>query len=202
MKLAEVYTKNQIAKLGNTIIFLCNHIQPLTKIQLLKLIFFIEVESIKTYGIPFFDLRFDVWKIGPISKDLFVELSDEPNLLSAYIVKECKGNETYFIPKQAFSDDEFSDNEFHLLVNNCIKFRYIIDAGRLEEILENYTCGKNSIWYITALRNGVLELLESGKITTTDISIDMSEIIIDNESKLSIYLSHKEFLEQSRSLKF
>lgn len=205
MKIAEVYTKNQIAKLGNTIVYIIDYIYKwtgikliITKTHVLSLIFIIEELSIRKFGIPFFDLRFDVWKIGPISKDLFVELSDEPNLLSEYISKECKGNNSYFTPTKLFSDDEFSDNELQFLEEICSKFKYIVAVS----FLEGYMRRKNSLWYNTAVRNGVLELLESSKITTTDIPIDMSELVKDDKDKLALYLSHKEFMKQSKSLKF
>ena len=80
-----LYTQNQLDKLGNTLIFLCKNLEKATKTHLLKLVFIIEEISIMKFGVPFFDLRFDVWKLGPVSKDLFVELTDELNLLEPYI---------------------------------------------------------------------------------------------------------------------
>jgi uncharacterized phage-associated protein len=193
MKLGEVYTSGQIDKLGNTLIFLCEKMQSVSKTHLLKLVFIIEEISVKKYGIPFFDLRFDVWKLGPVSKDLFVELSGEPNLLAGYITKDEKN---YIIPKKKFSDDEFTDNELKLLDQIADRFLYCT----ANELI-NYTHKQQSPWYKTALKNGVLELLESGKMTTTDIEIKLDEIIEDDADKLALYKSHKNFLLQSKSLK-
>lgn len=200
MKSAEVYTKNQIEKLGNTLIFLCNQIAPITplsKTHLLKLIFIIEELSIKKSGIPFFDLRFDVWKLGPVAKDIYVDLSDEPQLLSEYISKECKGGNIFIVAKKEFSDDEFSDNELALLNEICERFKYCTSGE-----LVNFTHRRNTPWYKTALKNGILELLESGKMTTSEIQIDMSEMIEDDKDKLALYLSHKDFMQQSKNFKF
>ena len=196
MKSSDVYTQNQIDKLGNTLILLCEKIRPITKTHLLKLIFIIEEISINKFGIPFFDLRFDVWKLGPVSRDLFVELSDEPNLLAEYITKDVKGDRTYIVPKKSFSDDEFSDIEMDLLNQIIERFQ---DCTANELI--NHTHKKDSLWYKTAKRHGILEQLEKGQLNTTDIEIDMQEIVEDNESKLALYKSHKEFLNQSKSLK-
>ncbi len=194
---SQVYTKNQIEKLGNTLIFLCQQLYPpVSKTHLLKLIFIIEEISVKKFGIPFFDLRFDVWKLGPVSKDLYVELSEDLILLEPYIRKEVKENSTIVFSKKDFSDDEFNDNEIDLLNEIANRFKYCT-AGELI----NFTHKKDTPWYNTAQRNGVLELLESGKMTTTNFEINLAEIIEDDKDKLMMYQGHKEFLSQSKSLK-
>ncbi len=196
MQVQEIYTKNQLDKLGNTLIYLCEHLEKASKTHLLKFIFIIEEISILKFGIPFFNLRFDVWKLGPVSKDLYVELTDELNLLEPYIKKETKDGITVILPKMDFSDDEFSDNEIKLLDEIIERFRYCT----ADELI-NFTHKKNSPWYNTALRNGVLELLETGKITTTDFEINLAEALANDSDKLMLYNSHKEFLTQSKSLK-
>jgi uncharacterized phage-associated protein len=193
MKSGEVYTQNQIDKLGNALIFLCEKMDHVSKTHLLKLIFIIEEISVKKFGIPFFNLRFDVWKLGPVSKDLFVELSNEPELLSEYIRKNEKGE---FSSQKPFSDDEFTDQEITLLEQITDRFLYCTATE-----LINFTHRSDSPWYKAAQKNGVLELLEEGKMTTTNIEIDLSEMIEDEPDKLAIYRSYKNYLEQSKSLK-
>ena len=85
-----IYTKGQIDKLGNAIIFLCEKMGPLSKTKLLKLIYLVEESSVKKYGAPFFSLRFDVWKLGPVSRDLYTEITSEPFLLEDYIKRDIK----------------------------------------------------------------------------------------------------------------
>jgi|SRR6185437_740884 len=200
MRSGEIYTKNQIDKLGNALIFLCKKMQavgePVSKTHLLKLVFIIEEIAVKKYGIPFFDLRFDVWKLGPVSKDLFVELSEEPDLLSPYISREIMNGNVYIQAKKEFSDDEFNDKELDLLEEISRRFLYCT----AKELI-NFTHRSDSIWYKTALKNGVLDLLESGQMTTTDIEIPLQEIIENDEQKLALYKSHKEFIAFSKSLK-
>ena len=89
-----------------------------------------------------------------------------------------------------------SDLELELLGNVIERFKYCT----ANELI-NFTHRKNSPWYNAALKNGVLDLLESKQMTTTEIKIDLSETIKDDEQKLALYYSHKEFLIQSRSLK-
>src|SRR5258707_5578339 len=200
MKSGEIYTKNQIDKLGNALIYLCNKMQevgePVSKTHLLKLVFIIEEIAVKKYGIPFFDLRFDVWKLGPVSKDLFVEFSEEPELLAAYISRQVVNGNVYIQAKKEFSDDEFNDKELELLEEISKRFLYCT----AKELI-NFTHRSDSIWYKTALRNGVLDLLEKGQMTTTDIEIPLHEIIEDEEEKLALYRNHKEFMAFSKSLK-
>jgi uncharacterized phage-associated protein len=196
----ELYTKNQINKLGNALIFLCQKLSPHTQVSkthLLKLIFIIEEISIKKFGVPFFDLSYNVWKLGPVSRDLYWELTEEPSLLSEFIAKVSVGDGRFVIsPKHEFSDDEFSDNEMELLEQVADRFKFCTAND-----LINFTHRKNTPWYNTAQRHGLVDALETGQINTTDIEIDLSEIIQEEEEKLALYKSHKEFLSQSKSLK-
>jgi uncharacterized phage-associated protein len=200
MQGGEVYTKNQIDKLGNALIYLCQKMravgEPVSKTHLLKLVFIIEEIAVKKYGIPFFDLRFDVWKLGPVSKDLFVELSEEPELLASYISRQIVKGNVYIEAKKEFSDDEFNDKELELLEEISNRFLYCT----ANELI-NFTHRTESIWYKTALKNGVLDLLEKGQMTTTDIQIPLYEIIEGEEEKLALYRNHKEFIAFSKSLK-
>lgn len=200
MKSGEIYTKNQIDKLGNALIYLCKKMQeagePVSKTHLLKLVFIIEEIAVKKYGIPFFDLRFDVWKLGPVSKDLYVELSEEPDLLASYISREIVNGNVYIQAKKEFSDDEFNDKELELLEEISRRFLYCT----AKELI-NFTHRSDSIWYKTALRHGVLDLLEKGQMTTTNIEIPLHETIEDEEEKLALYRNHKEFMTFSKSLK-
>ncbi len=197
MKSGIVYSKNQIEKLGNTLVYLCDHINPISKTHILKLVFIIEEISIKKYGIPFFDLRFNVWKLGPVSQDLFAELSGEPVLLSEFICREKPEEENSPFKKvKEFSDDEFSDNELKLLETIVDRFKYCT----AKELI-NYTHKKDSPWYNTAYKHGILEELEAGKINTTGIEIKLEEAIANDKAKYALYKNHKEFLSQSKSLK-
>ena len=60
---------------------------------------------------------------------------------------------------------------------------------------------KHSPWYTTAQKNGLLEPFKNGLASTSDIEIDLSLMLENDQSKLAIYNDHKEFLDQSRRLK-
>lgn len=193
---SNVYTKDQLAKIGNAIIFLCDRMQPLSKTKLLKLIYLIEELSVKKYGLPFFNLRFDVWKLGPVSRDLYAEMSSEPDLLDDYILRENKEGNVFLRSKQSFSDDEFNDMELQLLEDVAKAYRnYTADQ------LIDITHRKHSPWYAAASQSGLIEHFENGTANTSNIEIDLSSLIQDDEQKLALFKSHKDFLEQSKKLK-
>lgn len=195
----EGYTKNQIEKLGNAIIYLCQKLSPFTQVSkthILKLVFILEEVSVKKFGLPFFGLRYDVWKLGPVSKDLYIELTEEPSFLAGFIEKETIDGKTLIKPKREFSDDEFSDNDIALLEQVTDRFKLCTATE-----LINFTHRKESPWFITAQQHGLVEILESGQMNATNIEIDLAMLIADEEDKLTLYKAHNEFLNQTKSLK-
>ncbi len=194
------YTSSQIAKLGNAIIFLCEQIQPITpvsKTHILKLVFILEEEAIKKTGIPFFGLHYHVWKLGPVSEDLYYELSEELSLLKPYISKKTNADGTTLIaPAKAFEDDEFSDQDLALMREVADRFKFCSASE-----LINYTHKTGSPWYDTAVANGVLQELELQKINTTDIEIDLEKLIEHDPLKKQLYQEYQEFIAQVSSLK-
>lgn len=178
-----MYSKEQIDKIGNTVVYLSDKIKNASKTKIIKLLYILDEISIKKSGIPFLNLEYKVWKFGPVANDIFVEFSSAPSLLRDYIIRSTtdEGHD-YILPKQAFKDDEFSQNELDLLDFVIAEFKdYTSDD------LIAYTHRKNSPWYNTAVKNSVLELLENEKISTTDFIIDMSELVSYDDRKLNIY---------------
>lgn len=192
------YSRSEIDKLGNAVVYLAEKISPLSKTKLLKLIYLIEEYSVRTYGLPFFNLNFTVWKLGPVSRDLFVDLSsDEPVLLLNYISKTINSDGSVYIKsKVAFSDDEFSDNEIDLLEHVAESFKDYT-ASELIEL----THRKHSLWHITATENGILEYLENGLMNSTEIEIDFSRLLEGMPLKKAIYEDQRLYLQNSLALK-
>jgi len=188
---ASIYTREQIDKLGNAVIFLCDRMGALSKTKLLKLIYLIEETSVKKYGIPFFNIRFDAWHLGPVSRDLYVEITGETFLLDSYIEKKDTNGVVNIVAKK-----DFSDNELKLMEQIAGMFKY----ATADELIK-LTHREHSPWHITAVENGLLEAFEKGFATTFDAEIDLSRIIAGDDEKLQRYHSHKEFMAESHSLK-
>lgn len=184
------YTKfndSQLEKVGNTVVYLSKQIPQLSKTKLLKLLYILDEISIKKSGIPFLNLKYKVWKFGPVSEELFIDLSSEPKLLEKFIEKNDGEGVHYIQSIVEFNDAEFSDNDIELLESVIDKF-----GNQTAKQLIKYTHRENSPWYNTAKENDVLELLESEEINNTEYTIDMSQIIFHDDRKSAIY---SEFIE-------
>lgn len=172
------FRADQLDKIGNTAIYLIDSIGSLSKTKLLKLLYILDELSIKRSGLPFLNLQYKVWKFGPVSDEIFVDLSSESKLLSRYI---CKEGDCYVAVKP-FVDDEFSDNDIALMDEVIKRF-----GRRSSRELISYTHRRGSPWYNAATANEVLDILEAEELNTTDILIDMGELVADDERKRRIY---------------
>lgn len=189
------YTQAQIEKIGNAIIYLSTHIPDINKTKLLKLIYLLEQISIQKYGFPFFNIRFDVWKFGPVQKDIFVELSDAPELLEPYIeIDKCEGS-PFIKPKKEFDDDEFSDNDMDILSYVAQYFRNT-SATQLVKL----THSQRTPWHMTATKHALHEHFALNQCNSTDIEIDFTTLFNDENQK-EFYLENKELLAFSQELK-
>lgn len=190
------YSKDQLDKIGNTIVYLASNIKPLYKTKVLKLLYLLDEFSIKRYGIPFLNLEYKVWQAGPVCSDIFLELDDKPYLLEEYISLICENNTTRVEPIKKFSDDEFSDTDLQLLNEMVHKW------GKMPaEDLVNLTNRETAPWYKTAKENGLLELFENKVTNTSDVVIDMSELIKGDEAKENLYSEYQEYNKVASSLK-
>ncbi|MGB1450973.1 MAG: type II toxin-antitoxin system antitoxin SocA domain-containing protein, partial [Marinirhabdus sp.] len=110
------YSPDQIAKIGNTVVFLAQKIENISKTKILKLLYILDELSIRKSGIPFLNLKYKVWKFGPVSEDIFIDLSSPPTLLKGYIKRKPNNEGKITItPLVDFNDDEFSKNDIELL---------------------------------------------------------------------------------------
>ncbi|MBO2543615.1 SocA family protein [Salegentibacter sp. BDJ18] len=180
-------SSTQIDKVGNAIIYLSNKIPNLSKTKALKLIYILDELSIKKSGIPYFNLKYKVWKFGPVSEEIFIDLSSETTLLKKYIERSSEEGTTVINPISEFNDDEFSDNDIDLLDFVIEEF-----GNKTAKNLVFYTHRKNSPWHNTALENSVLELLESEEINNTELLIDMGSLVNHDERKKMIYNEFQE----------
>jgi uncharacterized phage-associated protein len=190
------YTAEQIDKIGNTIIYLTNSIQPLYKTKLLKLLYFLDEFSVKKFGIPFLNLEYEVWQAGPVCSDIYQELEEKPNLLEDYITVSFDESGTKVTGKKAFSDDEISDSDMELMQFVVDKFKYTP-----AQELVHLTHRELSPWYIAAEANGLLELFEAKKTNTSNCKLDLSELIKGDAIKEQIFKDHQEYLKAVKSLK-
>lgn len=175
------FTEEQLSKIGNTIVYLSGSVPQLSKTKVLKLLYILDELSIRKSGIPFLNLQYKVWKFGPVSEELFIDLSSETTLLKDFI-ERTQGEESFIVGKCEFDDSEFSDNDI-LLMNYAIEHF----GQKTAKELVTFTHKVNSPWYNTAKENAVLELLESEQITNTEFVIDLSQLVEHDSRKKEIY---------------
>ena len=180
-------SKSQIDKVGNAIIYLSRNIPYLSKTKALKLLYILDELSIKKSGIPYFNLKYKVWKFGPVSEEIFIDLSSETTLLKEYIERSSEEGTTIINPIADFNDDEFSDNDIQLLDFVVERF-----GKQNAKELVSYTHRKNAPWHNTAKKNSVLELLENEEINNTELLIDMGSLVTHDERKMSLYNDYQE----------
>ncbi|UTA66618.1 Panacea domain-containing protein [Emticicia sp. 21SJ11W-3] len=199
MKVVAPYTRADLDKIGNSMIYMAQRIQPLSRTKLLKLLYLLEESSVKKYGMPFLNLSFQVWKFGPVAKDIFIDLSSgsEPTLFDSYIDSTVVNGTTTISARKGFVDDEFSDNEIELLDFITEKFKNV----SAEELVK-LTHREHGLWHKAAKDNGVLEYFENDSMNSTAIEIDFSQLLLSDQQKYTRYLEQTEFVEVSRSLKF
>jgi len=191
--LPKAYSNEQLERIGNTIIFLESKIHPLYKTKLLKLIYLLDELSTARCGIPFLGLDYKLWQAGPVNSDLYEELN-QPYLLESFISLTQDALGTRVSGKKPFSDDEFSEMEINLL--NEIATRY--KATPAEKLVE-ITHRKSAPWYIIAQENNLLDAFNDRKVNTTDIPVDLTLLIRNDEKKMAMY---KENIEVQNFAKF
>ena len=141
----------------------------LCETKLLKLLYLLEETFAKKYQLPFLNLEFEVWQAGPVARDIFIDLSDEPLLLKDYISIEKRSDSTYIKPITGFSDDEFSDNEIDMLDLVVEHFGSLTATDLVKR-----THQKNSNWYTIAKNKGLLDLFENRLTNSSDEKIDLT----------------------------
>ena len=181
-------SEDQLNKLGNALIYLSGKIENLSKTKALKLIYILDEVSIKKSGIPFFNLKYKVWKFGPVSEEIFIDLSSETTLLKDFIERASEDGTTIIKPIKEFNDDEFSDNDIDLMDAVIKNFGF-----KSAKELVSHSHRKNSPWYISAKENAVLELLDKELINNTEFLVDMSTLINHDPRKKALY---SEFIEE------
>lgn len=154
----------------------CNTNSSRTK--LIKLMYFMEEEMVTRFGVPFLGLKYEVWQYGPVNKDVYVSLSNNGELFSDFV--RDNGNNEPVSCIGSFEDDEFSDVEIEVMKNVLKNF-----GKHTAHQLVQLTHKEGTLWYSVAKKNGVLDSLISNNETTTELSIDFSDLL--PEDRKSFY---------------
>lgn len=165
-----LFSKSDKAKVGNTIVYVSNRIPHLHKTKLLKLLYLMEEAMVRAYHVPFLAIPYETWKLGPVQKDLFVEISDgAQDLLTDYI---SMNSEHEIVARSQFDDSEFSDAEIGMM-DSVIKKYGKYSAEQLVELLHK----KDSLWYQTANRHGLIEAFNNNLENNSDVRLNFADLL-------------------------
>ena len=155
-------------KLGNVVAYIAQKAKYPYKTEVLKLLFLMEENMIQRYHVPFLGIPFSVWRMGPVSVDVFEELSDGPTLLEEYIILQFNGQGIKVAPKKIFEEDEFSNAELEMMERVMAKYGHM----NSEELIKE-THRDGGLWKITAEEKGLLEDFEQRRANSSNVVIDM-----------------------------
>ena len=162
------FSESSKVRLGNAVIYIASQAKYPYKTEVLKLLFLMEERMVQKYHVPMLSLPFSVWRLGPVSVDVFEELSDGPVLLNDFITLQFNGQGIMVKPTKVFDEDEFSDAE--LQVMHEVMERY----GQMNsDELIAVTHKEGSLWYVTAKEHGLLEDFAEQRANSSNIIIDM-----------------------------
>ena len=163
------FSESNRQKLGNAVIYIAAHSLYPYKTEVLKLLFLMEERMVQQSHVPFLGIPFNAWRMGPVSVDVFEELSDGPVILADFITLEFNGQGIKITPKKAFCDDEFSDQELQMMEEVMQQYGSM-DSDQL--IAETHR--ESSLWYQAVQEAGLLKDFEMRRANTSNVVIDMA----------------------------
>ncbi len=190
-------------KIGNLLLYLAQQIPQLYLTKLLKIIYIIDETAVREIGVPVTWLDYQVWKLGPVPRDIYDELrhnkptvyQSETFSLSKYVRIEQKSNpkqdqgESFAIlPNGVFDDGEFNDYEIEL-INKIIKtYKNLNSTQIVQELHEQGTLWEKIVSSNQLERNFQLESSRSNHI------IDFTDLLEEDTHKSMAYKTAYEAL--------
>ena len=162
------FSETSRVRLGNAVMFIASRARYPYKTEILKLLYLMEERMVQLYHIPLLSIPYSVWRLGPVSVDVFEELSDGPVLLSDFVTLQFNGQGIRVIPSKDFDEDEFSDAELQVMREIMEKYGEM----NSEQLIE-LTHKEGSLWQETAKEYGLLEDFNQKRANSSTVIIDM-----------------------------
>lgn len=182
------------SRIGNAIVYIVSNCSSPSKTKILKLLYLMEEEMVRRFGVPFLGLNYEVWRHGPVQKDIFADLSDDLFLFGDFIESRISADSVEYTATAVFDEDFFSAAEIKVM-EDVVKKYGKNTASRLVCV----THKEDSLWHKAASENGLLRDFENGTRTNSDIHIDFSALLDD--SRKEFYKESLEIMEGLNSLK-
>lgn len=164
------FSEDNRIRVGNVALYIAQHTSHPSKTKVLKLMYLMEERWVLKRQFPFLGIPYEVWQAGPVAKDVFVDLSDGPVILSDYVTVTYDGMGQYIEPAGTFDPDEFSDAELKMMDDVIQQFGNLSASD-----LVQYTHRQGSLWYNAAKENGLLEAFDRHQCNSSDVLIDFTK---------------------------
>ena len=172
------FSESSKQKLGNAVVFIAERARFPYKTEVLKLLYLMEERMVLKYHVPFLAIPFNVWRMGPVSVDVYEELSDQPILLEAFVTLKNTGKGNIVKPKVKFDDGEFSDAELEVMDYIMSKFGNFTSDQLIE-----LTHREGSPWWNAAKENDLLQDFEEKRANSSNVVIDFGKSLCkDNKA--------------------
>lgn len=209
------FSEQSRVRLGNAVIYIAAHAKYPYKTEVLKLLFLMEERMVQKYHVPMLSIPYSVWRLGPVSVDVFEELSDGPVLLSDFVTLQfnarcsesllrngqvaadegkASGQCIRVVPSRDFDEDEFSDAELEVMREVMEKY----GAMNSDQLIE-LTHREGSLWRETAKENGLLEDFEQKRANSSTVVIDMGrQLCPEDRAYYNETLENRQIANQMR----
>jgi len=189
------FSETSKVRLGNAVIYIAAQARYPYKTEVLKLLYLMEERMVQLYHIPMLSIPYSVWRLGPVSVDVFEELSDGPVLLSEFVTLQFNGQGIKVTPSREFDEDEFSDAELQVMQEIMHKY----GAMNSEQLIA-LTHRDGSLWQETAKEHGLLEDFQQRWANSSTVIIDMGrQLCPDDRAYYEEVLENRLMADQLRS---
>jgi uncharacterized phage-associated protein len=184
-----MFYAQQQRKIGNLLVYLASRQKPLPLTKALKLIYLIDEKSIKETGVPVTWLDYEVWKNGPVPRELFDDITGTTQNVISNFVKltnqfdQVKSKNVYILNPsvKSFEDDDFSIYEIQLVASVIDEFSEMSDLQVL-----NYLRKNGSMWQAILDRYELKDKFY--KYGASDVKIPLKNLIL---GKLDLMGAHE-----------
>lgn len=170
------FSETSRVRLGNTVMYIAARAKYPYKTEVLKLLYLMEERMVQKYHVPMLSIPYSVWRLGPVSVDVFEELSDGPVLLNDFVTLQFNGQGIRVIPSKEFDEDEFSDAELQVMQEVMDKYGEM----NSDELIA-LTHQEGSLWQETAKEHGLLEDFAQNRANSSTVIIDMGRQLCPDE---------------------
>ena len=189
------FSESSRIRLGNTVIYIASRARYPYKTEILKLLYLMEERMVQKYHVPLLSIPYSVWRLGPVSVDVFEELSDGPVLLGDYITLQFNGQGIMVKPSRKFDEDEFSDAELEVMADVMEKYGDM-NSDQLIEL----THREGSLWRETAKEHGLLEDFDQKRANSSTVVIALGrQLCPDDRAYYNETLENRQVANQMRS---